>query len=101
MFDETNIASDWVVRALPPSFALSLAAALFVAVALCPAIFSSDISKDSEIYELGYLSILTAWPFFRRRYDFLKSNFAKTGLNMFSFKVLHVRPVEYSFLLLS
>jgi hypothetical protein len=35
--------------------------------------------------------ILAAWPFITRRYDFLKSNFQKTGANAFSFKVLHVR----------
>ena len=95
MFNETSVARDRIVLP-PPSFALCLAAALFAVVTLFSVIFSSNISKDTEIYELGCLSILTAWPFFRRRYDFLKSNFAKTGLNMFSFKVLHVTSAEYS-----
>jgi sterol 14-demethylase len=34
--------------------------------------------------------ILATWPFFTRRHDFIKSNFEKTGRNMFSFNVLHV-----------
>jgi hypothetical protein len=34
--------------------------------------------------------ILAVWPFFTRRYDFLKSNFEKTGGHKFSFNVLHV-----------
>jgi hypothetical protein len=36
-------------------------------------------------------SIIFAWPFFTRRYDFLKSNFEKTGRNFFSFKIMQVR----------
>jgi hypothetical protein len=40
---------------------------------------------------INFGGILTAWPFFTRRYDFLKSNFEKSGTHMFSFKVLHVR----------
>ncbi|KAF8238323.1 cytochrome P450 [Tricholoma matsutake] len=34
------------------------------------------------------VSIVFVWPFFTRRYDFLVSNFAKTGRNFFSFKVM-------------
>jgi len=34
------------------------------------------------------LSIIFVWPFFTRRYDFLKSNFEKNGGNFFSFKVM-------------
>jgi sterol 14-demethylase len=37
------------------------------------------------------VSIIFAWPFFTRRYDFLKSNFEKTGKNFFSFKIMQVR----------
>lgn len=39
------------------------------------------------------VSIVFVWPFFTRRYDFLVSNFAKTGRNFFSFKVMQVRLV--------
>jgi hypothetical protein len=53
--------------------------ALAIAVAI---FFKSNLS-----------GILAAWPFFTRRYDFIKSNFEKTGQNMFSFNVLHVRIV--------
>lgn len=46
--------------------------------------------------------ILATWPFFTRRYDFIRSNFEKTGSNVFSFKVLYVRIVQdYSTLTLS
>jgi len=51
--------------------------AIVVTVAL---FFNSNISK-----------IIAAWPFFTRRYDFIKSNFAKTKRNTFSFNVLSVR----------
>jgi len=44
--------------------------------------------KPTAIKELGGLSILTAWPFFTKRHGFLKSNFAKTGDELFTFKVL-------------
>jgi len=36
------------------------------------------------------ISFVAAWPFFTRRYDFLKSNFEKSGKNFFSFKILQV-----------
>ncbi|KAF5378786.1 hypothetical protein D9615_006939 [Tricholomella constricta] len=52
-----------------------------------PTLFSSK--KSTDIRELGGLSILTAWPFFSRRHDFLKEHFATSGENMFTFKVLH------------
>ena len=41
-------------------------------------------------YPSNLSTILAAWPFFTKRYDFLKENFQKTGRNLFSFKVLHV-----------
>ncbi|KAJ7141246.1 cytochrome P450 [Mycena epipterygia] len=41
-----------------------------------------------NIPELGSFSLLAAWPFFSRRDDFLWSNFKKTGVQMFRFRVL-------------
>jgi sterol 14-demethylase len=40
-----------------------------------------------NIYRLGGLSIFNAWSFFKTRYDFLKSNFDRSGQTMFSFKI--------------
>jgi hypothetical protein len=47
-------------------------------------------SKANKIHELRGFSILNAWAFFNKRYDFLRSNFDKTGHDLFSFKVLQV-----------
>ncbi|KAF8069204.1 cytochrome P450 [Lyophyllum atratum] len=66
--------------------ATAVGAGILVAVAY-PALFSSQ--KSTDIQELGGLSILTAWPFFSKRFDFLRENFKKTGQNLFSFKILH------------
>ena len=47
--------------------------------------------KDTnKIHQLGGVSIVNAWTFFNKRYDFLRSNFDKTGHEPFAFKVLHV-----------
>lgn len=64
--------------------------ALLLLVVLYPLVFGTR-RKDSDVYELGGLSILTTWSFFNRRSDFLTSSFAKTGQKLLSFKVLHVR----------
>ena len=40
--------------------------------------------------------IIAAWPFFTRRYDFIKSNFQKTTKNVFPFKI---RDVRFSYVL--
>ncbi|KAF8218507.1 cytochrome P450 [Tricholoma matsutake] len=62
--------------------------ALLLLVVLYPLVFGTR-RKDSDVYELGGLSILTTWSFFNRRSDFLTSSFAKTGQKLLSFKVLH------------
>lgn len=47
--------------------------------------------NEKDVHKLGSLSILIACqPFFNRRFDFLKSGFAQTRQNLFSFKVLQV-----------
>jgi hypothetical protein len=51
-------------------------------------VYSSN--NTSKVYQLGGFSIVNAWTFFNKRYDFLRSNFDKTGHELFSFKVLHV-----------
>jgi sterol 14-demethylase len=53
-------------------------------------------SKANKIHELRGFSILNAWAFFNKRYDFLRSNFDKTGHDLFSFKVLQHQIVAMS-----
>lgn len=57
---------------------------------LCTSYLLFARHKPTAIYELGGLSIFNAWTFFGKRYDFLISNFERTGHAMFSFNVLHV-----------
>jgi sterol 14-demethylase len=52
-------------------------------------VYSSN-DDTSKVYQLGGFSIVNAWTFFNKRYDFLRSNFDKTGHELFAFKVLHV-----------
>lgn len=50
--------------------------------------FSSHDAK--KIHQLRGLSFINAWTFFNRRFDFLRSNFNKTGQDLFSFQILQV-----------
>ena len=52
-----------------------------------PIFFANDTKK---IHQLGGFSIVNAWSFFSKRYDFLRSNREKTGHALFSFKVFQV-----------
>lgn len=68
----------------------STVASVFItllAVFIYPYIFTP--SKDA-IHELSGLSVLTGWSFFSKRYDFLASNFKRTGEKLFQFHVLKV-----------
>ncbi|RDB27059.1 putative lanosterol 14-alpha demethylase [Hypsizygus marmoreus] len=73
-----------------------------VPVSIAVAIFAMLVwtavlpSSKNNIYELGGFSILTAWPFFTKRYDFLRDNFRKSGQRMFRFRVLQHRIVALS-----
>ncbi|TFK67928.1 cytochrome P450 [Pluteus cervinus] len=74
---------------IPVNF-INIAAAS--AVGLLSAFFYSTLfsSRNDGIIDIGGVSsILTAWPFFTKRYDFLKSNFQKTREVIFKFKILH------------
>ena len=73
------------------SYALPTAAALLASALLYSTLFPTS-PKETTIQPLGGLSIVTAWQFFNRRFDFIKANFSQTGQNLFSFKVLHVCP---------
>ena len=75
---------------LPSQVSLgTVSSLLLVLCALAYAYLFSGNNKN-KIPELGGLSIVNAWSFFNRRYDFLRSNFDKTGHELFSFKVLQV-----------
>ena len=88
LLNETStLVTSWIA-----SYALPTAVVILASAVLYSTLFPSP-PKDTTIQPLGGLSILTAWQFFTRRYDFLKSNFSKTGQNLFSFKVLHVCPL--------
>ena len=43
---------------------------------------------SDKIYDLGGISVLTAWNFFKKRFDFIRGNFKKSGGKMFRFWVL-------------
>ena len=63
------------------------AAVVLTVTAIYYALSSKD--KESNFPKLRGIQLYHAWNFFRRRYDFLQSNF-KQNLGMsFSFKVLH------------
>ena len=91
MFNGTTPSSGWYSTFQEASITFSTAALLAGTVLLTVVYPTFFGSKDGTgIRQLGGLSVFTAWPFFKQRYDFLKSNFATTGENIFSFKVLHV-----------
>jgi sterol 14-demethylase len=58
-----------------------------LAVVLMSAFFLRS-TKGDKIYDVGGIPVLTAWGFFKRRFDFLQRHFEKTGGMMFRFRVL-------------
>lgn len=46
--------------------------------------------NGEKVYYLGGIPLVTAWPFFTRRYDFMREHFKESGGKMFRFKVLKV-----------
>ncbi|KAF8879392.1 cytochrome P450 [Infundibulicybe gibba] len=57
---------------------------------LCIYTFAPHSTSGSrEIKGLGGFPILTAWPFFTRRFDFLRSHFNSTKERIFRFSILH------------
>ena len=47
-------------------------------------------TSDGKLYDLGGLPILSAWPFFSVRYDFMRKNFNLSKGLPFRFRVLQV-----------
>ncbi|KAF8156012.1 cytochrome P450 [Crassisporium funariophilum] len=65
-----------------------------ILVALSIAFLSTLISggrSNDKVYDLGGVSIITAWTFFTKRYDFLRGHFKATGEKIFRFRVLQHR----------
>jgi sterol 14-demethylase len=58
-----------------------------LAVVLMSAFFLRS-TKGDKIHDVGGIPVLTAWGFFKRRFDFLQRHFKKTGGMMFRFRVL-------------
>lgn len=83
-FDSVN-ASSTVTWVIVPALVL-LASGTFAL---------SSPNRKHRVPTLGGLSIFNAWDFFVRRWDFLQSNFKRTGQQMFSFSVLQVSPIPH------
>jgi hypothetical protein len=58
-----------------------------LAVALMSA-FLLRSTKGDKIHDLGGIPVLTAWDFFKKRFDFLQGHLKKSGGMMFRFRVL-------------
>ena len=63
------------------------AAAVLATTAVYYALSSKD--RENDFPKLRGIQLYHAWNFFRRRYDFLQSNFKRNIGKSFSFKVLH------------
>lgn len=63
------------------------AAAILATSAVYYALSSKD--KEHDFPKLRGIQLYHAWNFFRRRYDFLQSNFDRNLGRSFSFNVLH------------
>lgn len=72
------------------------ATALLVLSLLVAYVWAPQQRQPEQIRELGGFSILTAWPFFKKRYDFLTTNFQRTGQRMFQFYVMQVSGIQYA-----
>lgn len=70
--------------------AIAIAFASFLTYLFWP----SALQGRTQIHQLGGLSILTAWPFFTGRFDFIWKYFKQTGLRAFQFRILHVRTSD-------
>lgn len=78
----------------PPATQAALALFLGAGLSL---LLSNIVSKrgQGKIRDLGGISIVTAWTFFTKRYDFLRHNFKTKGYKMFQFYVLQVSVIHH------
>ncbi|KAJ7262357.1 cytochrome P450 [Mycena rebaudengoi] len=52
--------------------------------------------SEIEIHQLGGIWLLHAWPFFTRRYDFVRDGFHRTSQKLFQFRILQHRVIASS-----
>ncbi|TFK66690.1 hypothetical protein BDN72DRAFT_131613 [Pluteus cervinus] len=92
MANSTTTSSSLVsLQGIPVTFIAAAGVVGLLSVFFYSTLFSSK--KDGIVEIGGVSSTLTAWPFFTKRYDFLKSNFQKTGEAIFKFKILRYTVV--------
>ena len=63
---------------------------IFIALSIAALSTAFRSSSNDNIYNLGGFRFVNAWVFFEKRYDFVRENFKKTGLKIFSFNLLQV-----------
>ncbi|KAG5651880.1 hypothetical protein H0H81_007074 [Sphagnurus paluster] len=51
------------------------------------------VASEDGVYDLKGLPFVSIWPFFTKRYDFMMSNFKKTGKKIFRFRLMQHRIV--------
>ena len=83
-------AAEWIVVRTD-----SYAARSWVTLALCVLVYLVFVnnvwsSSSKDVYELRGLSLVHAWGFFYRRFDFIQEKFKESGGKPFQFKVLQV-----------
>ena len=72
----------WNTNSLPiPAIVAGLVVVLMSA-------FFLRSTKGDMIHDLGGIPVLTAWSFFKKRFDFLQGHLKKSGGMMFRFRVL-------------
>jgi len=50
-------------------------------------------THNGKVLDLGGIPVFTAWNFFFNRFDFIQSNFKRSGGTIFRFRVLQVRTL--------
>jgi len=75
--------SQWDTNSAPTP-AITIAALVVVFMSA----FFLRSTKSDKIHDLGGISALTAWNFFKKPYNFFQGHFKETGGEMFRFRVL-------------
>ncbi|KAG6805328.1 hypothetical protein H0H92_015825, partial [Tricholoma furcatifolium] len=87
---DTVLSASPAFQLLVNSPTLALCTAFALVILTTAALKSFSLRQRSQsICDLGGISFLTAWPFFKKRHDFIWANFKKTGAKMFRFRVAH------------
>ncbi|PPQ75528.1 hypothetical protein CVT24_013234 [Panaeolus cyanescens] len=67
------------------------AGVVLVLTVLSSLILRNGSRKNDKVRDLGGFSVMTAWSFFTKRYDFVRNHFKSTSGGPFKFNVLHHR----------